>query len=45
MVYAMVYGWAYALVCVAYLPVLIMILAVFGVAVKKSTMDKLEVVK
>ena len=29
-VYAMVYGWAYALACVAYLPFLLMILVVFG---------------
>lgn len=44
-VYAMFYGWAYALACVAYLPFLLMILIVFGLAVKKSTMDKLNVIK
>lgn len=44
-VYAMVYGWAYALACVAYLPFLLTILIVFGLMVKKSTMDRLNVVK
>lgn len=41
----MVYGWLYALVCVAYLPILVLILVVFGLAVKKSTINKLNVVK
>ena len=44
-VYAMVYGWAYALACVAYLPFLLTILVVFGMMVKKSTLDRLNVVK
>lgn len=44
-VYAMVYGWAYALACVAYLPFLLTILIVFGLQVKKSSMDKLDAVK
>ena len=34
-IYALFYGWAYALACVAYLPFLLMILVVFGLAVKK----------
>ena len=44
-VYALVYGWAYALACVAYLPFLMTILVVFGLMVKKSTLDKLNVIK
>ena len=44
-IYALVYGWAYALACVCYLPFLLMILGVFGMQVKKTTMEKLEVVK
>ena len=44
-VYAMVYGWAYALAWVAYLPFLLSILIIFGLMTKKATMDKLNVIK
>ena len=44
-VYALIYGWVYALACVAYLPIFLTILGVFGMAVKRSTMAKLDVVK
>jgi hypothetical protein len=44
-VYALIYGWAFALSCVAYLPIFLTILGVFGMAVKKSTIAKLDVVK
>lgn len=44
-VYALFFGWTFALACVAYLPVFLGILGVFGLAVKKSTMAKLETVK
>ena len=44
-VYACVYGWAFALVCVAYLPFILGILVVFGLAVKKSSLAKLSVIK
>ena len=41
----MVYGVAFAGACVAYLPILLAIIAIFGMQVKKSVGDKLEVVK
>jgi hypothetical protein len=41
----MVFGVAFAGACVAYLPILLMIIAVFGMQVKKSVSDKLNVVK
>ena len=43
--YGLVYGWAFALACVAYLPFILMTLTIFGLAVKKSSMEKLAVVK
>jgi ATP-binding cassette subfamily B (MDR/TAP) protein 1 len=44
-IYAMVFGVAFAASCVAYLPILLMIIGVFGMQVKKSVSDKLNVVK
>ena len=44
-IYAMVYGVAFAGACVAYLPILLAIIGIFGMQVKKSVSDKLEVVK
>jgi len=41
----MVYGVAFAGSCVAYLPILLAIIGIFGMQVKKSVSDKLEVVK
>lgn len=43
--YAIYYGPTFALACIAYLPVLMTIIAVFGKRVQKSTIDKLEGVK
>lgn len=43
--YAIYYGPTFALACIAYLPVLMTIIAVFGKRVQKSTVDKLEGVK
>ena len=45
MIYALCFGPVYAAVCIAYLPALITILAVFGRMVQKSSLQKLEVVK
>lgn len=44
-IYAMVFGVTFAAACVAYLPILLIIIAVFGMQVKKSVGDKLNVVK
>ena len=41
----MVFGVAYASACIAYLPILLAIIVIFGSQVKKSVGDKLEVVK
>lgn len=43
--YGLYFGWAFALACIAYLPFLILIIAVFGKRVQKSTVEKLEGVK
>lgn len=45
MIYALIYGWLFALACIAYLPVLFTIIGVFGRQVQKSTLAKLNVVK
>lgn len=45
MVYAIVYGPVFALICIAYLPVLLGIIGFFGRQVQKSTLAKLKVVK
>ena len=45
MVYALVYGPVFALICIAYLPVLMGIIGFFGRQVQKSTLAKLTVVK
>ena len=44
-VYALSFGPTFALVCLAYLPVLLIILGVFGSMVRRFTMQKLTVVK
>jgi hypothetical protein len=41
----MVFGVSFAAACVAYLPILLAIIGIFGMQVKKSVGDKLEVVK
>ena len=41
----MVFGVSFAAACVAYLPILLAIIAIFGMQVKKSVGDKLDVVK
>jgi ATP-binding cassette subfamily B (MDR/TAP) protein 1 len=45
MIYALCYGPTFAVVCIAYLPVLIAIVGIFGLMVRKSSLAKLEVVK
>jgi ABC-type multidrug transport system fused ATPase/permease subunit len=45
MIYALCYGPVYAAVCIAYLPILLTVIAVFGKMVQKSSLEKLEVVK
>jgi ATP-binding cassette subfamily B (MDR/TAP) protein 1 len=44
-VYSLCFGPIFALACIAYLPVLLGILGVFGLMVKKSTLGKLNVIK
>ena len=44
-VYAVAYGPLFAGVCVAYLPILLGILGVFGTMTRKSSMGKLNVIK
>ena len=44
-VYALIYGPIYAAVCIAYLPLLMAIIAVFGKLAQNSTLRKLDVVK
>lgn len=44
-VYAYVYGWEFAFVCVAFIPVLLFILVFFGLKVKQTTAERLEVIK
>ena len=43
--YALYYGATFAGACIAYLPVLLIIIAVFGMRVKKMTSEKLQVIK
>jgi ATP-binding cassette subfamily B protein len=45
MIYALCYGPIFALVCIAYLPVLLAIIGIFGMMVKRSSLNKLDVVK
>ena len=44
-VYSLSFGADFALVCLAYLPVLLIIIAVFGSMVRRFTMQKLAVIK
>ena len=44
-VYALNFGPTFALVCLGYLPVLLIILGVFGSMVRRFTMQKLAVIK
>ena len=44
-VYALSFGPKFALVCLAYLPVLMAIIGIFGMKVRKYTMQKLAVIK
>lgn len=44
-IYAFTFGPLFALVCIAYLPLLLGILGVFGLMVKKSMLNKLNVIK
>ena len=44
-VYALSFGPKFALVCLMYLPVLLAIIAIFGMKVRKYTMQKLAVIK
>jgi hypothetical protein len=41
----MVFGVTFASACVAYLPILLIIIGTFGMQVRKSVGDKLDVVK
>ena len=45
MIYALCYGPVFAAVCIAYLPILLAIVGIFGLMVRKSSLNKLEVVK
>ena len=44
-VYALSFGPTFALVCLAYLPVLLAIIAIFGLKVREFTLQKLAVIK
>ena len=45
MVYALYFGWAFAVVCMLYLPFLMGVIAFFGMKVKKQTALRLEGIK
>ena len=44
-VYALTFGPLFALICLAYLPLLMTAISVFGLRVKKMTSEKLNVIK
>ena len=44
-VYALTFGPKFALVCLAYLPVLLATITIFGLQVKRMTVEKLNVIK
>lgn len=43
--YAIWFGPSFALVCVAYLPILLAVIAIFGTRVQSATLQKLSVIK
>jgi len=45
MIYALCYGPIFAIICIAYLPVLLAVVGIFGMMVRKTSLNKLEVVK
>lgn len=45
MIYAIIFGPVFAAVCIAYLPILIAILAIFGRMVQKSSLQRVDVLK
>jgi ABC-type multidrug transport system fused ATPase/permease subunit len=43
--YAFFYGWEFGCACIAFIPMLLFVLVFFGMKVKKTTAERLEVIK